>query len=181
MSAAAFATLLAGMFLAAPCGLNPFLPALFLAASSLLGGGTDLNAGLDFIGRPWFVAIVAAMFLAHVFSDKVFLPGDSLATPRAQRTRKQWVGVFHDLAQMLLGPLGGALLLAAVCRAFPANLFLLAPMLGLLLAALVYVGKRALRRRYVGRLGMLGNLLLSLVEDTAVAISCVAALILLRV
>lgn len=180
MPDAAFLSLLAGVLLAASSGLNPYLPALFLAAWTLLGSGSRLNPGLDFIGRPWFVAVVAVLFLANVFLDKIFLPGDSLATPRARRTRRQWVGVGHDLGQMGLGPLAGALLLATVCRAFPANLFLVAPMLGLLLGALAYAGKRALRRRYAGRLGLLGNILLSLVEDSVVAVCCVVALLLLR-
>lgn len=176
----ALLSLLAAVLLAAPCGLNPYLPPLFLAAMLRSGGAIRVGSGMDFLGQTWFLALAAALFLVNVFLDKVFRPGDSLATPRGRGRRWHWLGKAHDVGQMILGPLAGGLLMVAVCRAFSADLFLIAPMVGLLLAALVYAGKRALRYRFSGRLGPLSNILFSVLEDVVVALFCVVALLLLR-
>ena len=172
-------SLIAAMLLAASAGLNPYLP-LMIVAVMAYSGNLTLPPPFGFVGRIWFVILAALLFLVNVFLDKAFLPGDSLATPVAQRSRRAWAGVAHDLGQMLLGPLAGAVLMWAISGFLPQTWPLVAPMLGILLAALVYTGKRALRRRLAGRLGPFTNLLMSAIEDVAVVMLCVAGLLLLR-
>jgi|YNPNPStandDraft_1061719.scaffolds.fasta_scaffold09412_1 hypothetical protein len=169
-----------GMFLAAPAGLNPYLPLLFLAVMSRPGGALRPVSPFEFLGESWCIALLALLFLLHTFSDKVFLPGDALLSPLRGRSRRMWLGFFHDLGQMVLGPLGAALVMLATNRTFPPSWFLMAPMLGVLLAALLYAGKRTVRHRLAGRWGPLTNILLSLAEDVLVVLSCLAGLLLLR-
>ncbi len=175
--------LLGGALLAAPAGLNAYLPLLIVAVVARFSGSLRLAAPFGFLGETWWLLLVGALFLVHVFLDKVFLPGDSLATPAAQRSRRTWVGACHDMGQILLGPLSAALLLAAVNAAhpfLPGNLPLIPPMLGALLAALLYFGKRSLRRRWAHRWGPFSNILLSALEDVVAVLLALAGLLLLR-
>ncbi len=173
-------TLLAALLLAAPAGLNPYLPLLMVAAMARFSSFYQPAPALGFLGSTWFLVLAGVLFLANTLLDKAFVPGDSLPVPPARRSRRLWLGALHDLGQMLLGPASGALLAGATSRFFPAGWFLAAPMLGALLAALVYTGKRALRHRLAGRWGPFTNLLLSLLEDGAVVFTCLAGLLLLR-
>lgn len=173
-------TLLAALLLAAPAGLNPYLPLLMAAALARFSSFYHPAGPLEFIGATWFLVLAGALFLANTFLDKRFRPGDSLAVPPAQRTPSLWVGAVHDLGQMLLGPAAGALLAGATSRFFPQSWILVAPMLGALAAAVVYVGKRALRRRLAGRWGILSNILLSVLEDIVVVFACLAGFLFLR-
>jgi len=171
-------TLLSGMLLAAPAGLNPYLPLLLVSVLAHYTERFQLQAPYGFLGQTWFMVLVGLLFLVHIFMDKTFMPGDSWATAPAGRDRRLWVGAFHDLGQMVLGPLSGALLLGAAERVFPPSWPLMGPMLGALLAALAYVGKRALRRRLAGRWEPFGNLLLSAVEEVVVVLVSVAGILL---
>jgi hypothetical protein len=173
-------TLVAALLLAAPAGLNPYLPLLMAAAMARFSSFYLPAPALGFLGETWFLVLVGVLVLANTLLDKAFRPGDSLAVLPAQRDRRLWVGSLHDLGQMLLGPAAGALLAGATSRFFPSGWFLVAPMLGALLAALVYTGKRALRRRLAGRWGPFSNMLLSVMEDLAVVLSCLGGLLLLR-
>ncbi|MBN1485679.1 MAG: DUF4126 domain-containing protein, partial [Chloroflexia bacterium] len=168
-------SLLPAALLAAPAGLNPTLPLLFVSILARYTERIELLGPYAFLGQTWCVFLLGALFLLHVFSDKAFAPGDSWAVPPERRDRRLWLGAVHDLSHMLLGPLSGALLFGAIERFFPAALFLVGPMIGALLAALVYVGKRRLRRRLAARWAPFGNLLLSLLEDTGVLVLCLAA------
>ncbi len=168
------------LLLAAPAGLNPYLPLLFLSVMSRPGGFFRPTSPFEFLGESWCIVLLALLVLLYIFSDKVFIPGDSLVSPLHGRTRHVWVGFFHDLGQIALGLLGAVLVMLASNPAFPSSWFLLPPMLGVLLAALLYAGKRTLRHRLAGRWGPLTNILLSLVEDVLVVLSCLAGLLLLR-
>jgi hypothetical protein len=173
-------SLLAALLLAAPAGLNPYLPLLMAAAMARFSSFYQPMAPLGFLGATWFLVLAAALFLANTLLDKYYRPGESLVVPRAQRNRRLWVGAFHDLGQMLLGPAAGALLAGATSRFFPSSWPLVAPMLGALAAGLVYVAKRALRRRLATRWGAFSNMLLSVFEDIAVVAFCLTGLLLLR-
>lgn len=173
-------SLCGSLLLAAPAGLNPYLPLLFLSVMSRPGGSFRPVSPFEFLGESWCIALFAFLFLLYVFSDKAFIPGESLLSPVRGRTRRLWLGFFHDLGQIVLGLLGAALVMLASNRTFPPSWFLLAPMLGVLLAALLYAGKRTLRHRLAGRWGPFTNILLSLAEDVLVVLSCLAGLLLLR-
>jgi hypothetical protein len=178
-----FLAFLAAVLLAAPAGLNPYLPVMIVAVIARFSGFLRLAGPFGFLGETWFMLLAGALFLANVFLDKMFLPGDSLATPVALRSRRTWVGVAHDLSQVVLGSLGAALLMAATNAGypfFPANLPLIPPMLGILLAALVYFGKRSWRHRWARRWGPFANMLLSTAEDLVVVLVCLPGLLLLR-
>jgi len=173
-------SLVAGLLLAAPAGLNPYLPLLMVAAMARFSSFYRPAPATGFLGETWFLVLAGLLFLINTLLDKSFVPGDSLSVPPAQRTRRLWVGAFHDLGQMLLGPAAGALLAGATSRFFPSSWLLVAPMLGALVAALVYTGKRTLRHRLAGRWGPFTNMLLSVFEDMAVVFTCLAGLLLLR-
>jgi hypothetical protein len=151
-----------------------------VAAMARFTGFYEPVAPLGFLGQTWFLVLAAVLFLANTFLDKAFVPGESLLVPPGRRSRWLWVGALHDLGQMLLGPAAGALLAGATSRFFPPSWPLVAPMLGALLAALAYTGKRALRHRLAGRRGPFTNMLLSVCEDSAVVFLCLAGLLLLR-
>jgi len=174
-------SVLSGSLLAAGCGLNPYLPLLVVAVMARYAGRFQPRPAYGFLGQTWFVVLAGLLFLADIFLDKAFVPGDSLAVPAAERSRRVWVGAFHDLGQMVLGPIGGGLLLGSAERVFPPAWPLVAPMLGVLLAALVYVGKRAQRRRLVrqpgSRLGPLGNILFSTLGDLLAVLVCTAGIL----
>lgn len=170
------ATLLAGS-----AGLNPFLPLFVVGVISRYTGRFEPVAPYGFVGETWLVVAAGVLFLLHIFSDKLFVPGDSLGTPPGERDRRAWIGVVHDLGQMLLGPLIGALLMGTTDRFFPPSWPLAAPMLGALLAALVYVGKRAWRHRLSDRWGPFSNLLLSTLEDVAALLLTLVGIVLMQV
>ncbi len=172
--------LVASLLLAAVAGLNPYLPLFILAVMSRFTGQVQLNPGYGFLKEYWFIALTGLLFLLNIFGDKIFLPGDSIATPTAERTRKTRIGVAHDLGQMILGPLAGALLLGATSPWRPASMPLLPLMMGVLLAALVYAGKRAVRHRLQGRLGIFSNQLWSIAEDLVVVMVTVLAILVRR-
>lgn len=173
-------SLAAALLLAAPAGLNPYLPLLLAAAMARFSGFYHPVAPLAFLGATWFLVLVAVLFLANTFLDKYYRPGESLVVPPAQRDRRLWVGAFHDLGQMLLGTAAGALLAGATSCFFPSSWLLVAPMLGALAAGLVYAGKRSLRRCLASRWGVLSNMLLSVFEDIAVVVCGLVGLLLLR-
>jgi hypothetical protein len=171
-------SLVSAVLMSAPAGLNPYLPLLF---TSVIARYTDRFAPrplFGFVGETWFVTLAGVLFLANVFLDKVFVPGDSLAVPSRERDRRRWLGAIHDLGQMILGPLSGAILMGASDHFFPESVPLLAPMLGALLAALAYVGKRAWRHRWSERWGGFSNLLFSTFEDSAAALLSVLGILL---
>lgn len=175
---AAVWSLFSGGLLAAPAGLNPYLPLLFAAVLARYTERFQPRPPYNFIGQTWFMVLAGLLFLAHIFLDKMFVPGDSLSTAPSERNRRLWVGTLHDLGLTILGPVSGALLMGAAERAFTAPWVLVGPMLGALLAALACVGKRALRHRLSGRFGPLSNLLLSAMEDALVAVLCLGGVLL---
>lgn len=171
-------SLLSAVLLALPAGLNPYLPLVVVSVMARYSDRFHLEAAYGFLGQTWLLVAATLLFLVNIFADKVFLPGDSLSVPAAQRDRRGWAGAIHDLSQMVLGLLSGALLMGAAERVFPSSWPLLALMLGALLAALAYAGKRTLRHRLAGRFGPLTNLLLSTLEDSVVLLVSVAGVLL---
>jgi hypothetical protein len=132
-------------------------------------------APFGFLGETWFLAAASVLFLANLFLDKIFTPGDSLSTPPGERDRRLWLGTAHDLGQIVLGPVSAIVVMAASDRAygfFPSNLPLVAPMIGMLLAGLFMAGKRTLRHRLADRWGPFSNLFLGVLEDAAVVLLC---------
>ncbi len=174
-------SLLRGLLWATAGGLNPFLPLLLASAMARFTGRFQPLPRYAFLGETWFVIVAGVLLLAELFLDKIYLPGESLVVPPQERDRKKWVGAAHDLGQMLLGPIGGALVLGASDRVLPPAWFLIAPMVGALASGAVYAAKRALRQRLVLRwapsLQPLGNLFLSAVGDLISALVCAAGLV----
>ncbi len=169
---------LAAFLLALSAGLSPYLPLLLVSAIAGYGGRLALREPFAFIEARWFTILAGLLLLADLFLDKRFVPGDSLATPPRERDRRTWLGALHDLGQMLLGPAGAALLMAATDYLFPPSLPLVAPMLGLLVAALVYTAKRFWRHRYADRWGPFSGILMSTLEDTTAALLGVGGVVL---
>ncbi|MGC8874482.1 MAG: DUF4126 domain-containing protein [Chloroflexia bacterium] len=172
---------LGGLLWAMAGGLNPFLPLFVAAAMARFTNRFQPLPRYAFLGETWFVVTAGILLLAELFLDKMYLPGVSLAVPAGERDRKKWLGAMHDLSQMLLGPLAGALVLAASDRVFPASWFLVAPMVGALVAGAVYAARRSLRQRLVLRWATpvqpLGNLFLSTMGDLIAVLISVAGLV----
>lgn len=174
-------TFVSTLLIAAPAGLNPYLPLVFVAAMVRYTGRFEAPPPFGFLGATWFLVVVSLLFLGNIFLDKIFVPADSLTTPVAERDRRLWVGAIHDVAQIVAGLLSAAVVMAASDRAhgfFPSSWPLIAPMIGLILAGLFLSGKRMLRHEMGHRWGPFSNLLLSVLEDAVAALLCATGMLL---
>ena len=61
---------LSGITLAAPAGVNAYIPLLAVAVAERLGW-LHLNAPYDVLGSWWVIAIIAVLLAVEVVADKV--------------------------------------------------------------------------------------------------------------
>ena len=152
--------LLTGLGLAAPAGLNAYLPLLILALADRFSSAITLDRPYDFLASNWGILIITALLTVDVVVDKV--PGLDHA---------------NDLIQSAIRPAAGAVL--AMAAASGAAINPVVPMiLGLLAAGAVHTAKVTTRPAVTLATGGLGNPLLSVVEDLAAALSAIVAIFL---
>ena len=152
--------LLTGLGLAAPAGLNAYLPLLILALADRFSSAITLDRPYDFLASNWGILIITALLTVEVVVDKV--PGLDHA---------------NDLIQSAIRPAAGAVL--AMAAASGAAINPVVPMiLGLLAAGAVHTAKVTTRPAVTLATGGLGNPLLSVVEDLAAALSAIVAIFL---
>jgi uncharacterized membrane protein len=61
---------LSGLTLAAPAGINAYVPLLTVALAQYLGW-VNLRAPYDVLGRWWVIAIIALLLLVEIVADKI--------------------------------------------------------------------------------------------------------------
>lgn len=153
--------LLTGLGLAAPAGLNAYLPLLILALADRLSADVTLPRPYDLLSSTWGIALVVALLTVEVVVDKV--PGLDHA---------------NDVVQSAVRPAAGAILAMAVTANDGGISPVVSLVLGLLVAGAVHTAKAVVRPAVTLGTGGLGNPLLSLAEDTVSALAAVVAIFL---
>jgi hypothetical protein len=151
--------LLTGIGLAAPTGLNAYLPLLVLALSDRFTSAISLSRPYSFLSSSWGIGIITLLLTIEIVVDKV--PGLDHA---------------NDLIQSPIRPAAGAVLTMAATSTVASINPVIAMILGLLVAGSVHVAKATIRPGITLATGGIGNPLVSMAEDGAAAISAVLAI-----
>ena len=150
--------LLTGLGLAAPAGLNAYLPLLVLALAARFSSAVTLERPYDFLASNWGIAVITLLLTVEIVVDKV--PGLDHA---------------NDLIQSAIRPAAGAVLAMAATSDVADINPVLAMVLGLVAAGSVHAAKATTRPAITVATGGLGNPLASIAEDVVAAISAIAA------
>lgn len=151
---------LTGLGLAAPAGLNAYLPLLIVALVDRFTDVIDLDRPYDFLSSTWGIAILLLLVGIEVIVDKI--PG---------------VDHLNDLIQTVIRPAAGAFLMMASNSDGGALNPVLAMLIGLITAAGVHATKAGARPVVTVSTGGVGNPLISMVEDGVAALTSVIALL----
>ena len=150
--------LLTGLGLAAPAGLNAYLPLLVLAMADRFSAAVSLGRPYHFLATNWGVAIIVILLTVEVVVDKV--PGLDHA---------------NDLLGSAIRPAAGAVV--AMAATSDTNLNPVAALLiGLLAAGAVHTAKATTRPAVTLATGGLGNPLVSMAEDAVAAVTSIVAI-----
>lgn len=145
--------LLAGVGLAIPCGLNPYLPLLVLSVAGI-GGKTTLYNSFNFLGTMPVLVLLAVLVGLDIFADKF------------PQVEKLYINLNY-----LIRPVAGAMAFAAIAspNQIPAGLSFL---LGLVLAEVTYLVKNSWRPAVLSRtkVGVVLEPLISIGEDLLAAV-----------
>jgi hypothetical protein len=153
--------LLSGIGLAAPAGLNAYLPLLVLSLAARFSHSVTLERPYDLLESGWALGIITLLLTIEVVVDKV--PGLDHA---------------NDLLQSVVRPAAGAVLAMAATSDSAAINPVLAMVLGLLAAGAVHTAKATTRPAITLATGGLGNPLVSMAEDAIAAITAIVAVFL---
>ena len=115
-----------GIALAAPAGLNAYIPLLAVAVSERLGW-IQLREPFDILGEWWLIAIIAVLLLVEIVADKV--PA---------------VDSVNDAIQTIVRPAAGGLLAVAAAGAGEIHPVALV-VVGVLMAGGVHAAKASAR------------------------------------
>jgi hypothetical protein len=155
--------LLSGIGLAAPAGLNAYIPLLVLALADRFSSQVTLDAPYDFISSVWGIIVLLILLTIELVADKI--PG---------------VDHVNDLLQTAIRPAAGAFLVMAqsassdVGEINPAvSLFV-----GLLTAGAVHGAKASVRPAVTVSTGGVGNPLVSTLEDFVATVTSIVAIVL---
>lgn len=150
--------LLTGLGLAAPAGLNAYLPLLVLALAGRLSAAVSLGRPYDFLATNWGIGIIVLLLTVEVVVDKV--PGLDHA---------------NDLLGSAIRPAAGAVVAMAATSDTALNP-VVAMLLGLLVAGSVHTAKATTRPAVTLGTGGLGNPLVSMAEDVVAAVASIVAI-----
>jgi hypothetical protein len=139
---------LSGIALAAPAGLNAYIPLLGVALAERFGWMT-LREPFDILGEWWMIALIAALLLVEVIADKI---------PAVDHA--------NDVLQTFVRPAAGGLLAASASGAGTLSTVALV-VVGVLLAGGVHTAKAAARPVINATTGGLGAPIASTTEDLA--------------
>lgn len=151
---------LTGLGLAAPAGLNAYLPLLILALADRMSSSVRLESPYDLISSVWGIALITLLLTIEIVVDKV--PGLDHA---------------NDLLQTVIRPAAGAVLAMAVTSSNDSLNPLLAMILGLFTAGTVHAAKATTRPAITVATGGIGNPLVSMIEDVVATITAIAAIV----
>jgi hypothetical protein len=151
--------LLTGLGLAAPAGLNAYLPLLILALAARFSDAVTLRPPYDFLATNWGIALLIVLLTIELVVDKV--PGLDHA---------------NDLVQSAIRPAAGAILVMATTSGVATIDPVVALLLGLVTAGSVHVAKATSRPAITLTTGGLGNPLASVGEDALAAVTSLVAI-----
>ena len=150
--------LLSGLGLAAPAGLNAYIPLLAVSIAEA-AHWIDLPKPYALIGEWWSIALIAVLLLVELLADKV--PG---------------VDHVNDVLQTVMRPAAGGLLMAASMSRSGVDpaIWVFA---GILVAGGVHVAKAASRPVVNAATGGVGAPFVSAIEDVAAAVTTLLAFV----
>lgn len=154
-----FSSIVSGFGLAAPAGLNAWIPLLVASVSAKIGW-LKLNAPFDVLGETWVLLIILALVTVELFVDKI--PA---------------VDTINDIIQTLIRPTAGGILFAAQSGVIGGLDPTVGFILGLLSAGAVHAVKATGRPLVTTFTGGIFNPIVSMVEDIIAAITAVLALL----
>ncbi|CAA9541778.1 MAG: hypothetical protein AVDCRST_MAG19-1585 [uncultured Thermomicrobiales bacterium] len=154
-------SLLTGLGLAAPAGLNAYLPLLVLALADRISTDVTLARPYGFLSSTWAIAVIVLLLTVELVVDKV--PGLDHA---------------NDLVQSAVRPAAGAVLVMAATSEGAGINPVVSLVLGLLVAGAVHTAKAVVRPVVTLGTGGMGNPLLSLAEDMVAGLAAVVAVFL---
>ncbi len=152
-------TLLAGFGLAAPAGLNAWLPLLIVGMMARFTHVITLKAPFDALTNTWVLLGLSVLLLVEIFADKVPV-----------------VDSINDIVHTLIRPTAGGILFAAHSGAVGGLDPTLSFVLGVLSAGSVHAVKATSRPVVTATTGGIGNMFVSMVEDFIAGIATVIAL-----
>ncbi|MBI5231714.1 MAG: DUF4126 domain-containing protein [Coriobacteriales bacterium] len=150
--------LLTAITLAAPAGVNAYIPLLAVALAQAFGW-IQLRQPFDVLGDWWVIAVLAVLFVIEVVADKV---------PAVDHA--------NDAIQTVLRPAAGGVLAVAASGQADVNPYLLV-IAGALIAGGVHSVKAAARPVVNATTGGVGAPVVSFVEDVWAAIMTVLAFV----
>jgi hypothetical protein len=153
--------LLTGLGLAAPAGLNAYIPLLVLALTARFSDAVVLGAPFDLITSTPAFAVILLLLTIELVVDKV--PG---------------LDHINDLLNTVVRPVAGALLAIAVTSEAVSINPVLAGALGLTAAGSVHAAKSATRLASTGTTFGIFNPVLSFAEDLIAALTSITAVFL---
>jgi hypothetical protein len=152
---------LSGLGLAAPAGLNAYIPLLVLALSDRLSNDVTLEQPYDFISSTWGIIILLLLLTVEIVVDKI--PGLDHA---------------NDLLQSIVRPAAGAVLLMAATNDEGIINPVVAMVLGLGVAGGVHAVKTISRPAVTVSTGGMGNPIVSMIEDGVAIVTSILAVLL---
>lgn len=149
---------LTGLGLAAPAGLNAYLPLLIVALAHRFTGGIELDSPYDLVSSNWGIALLVLLLTIEIVVDKV--PG---------------LDHLNDLINSAIRPPAGAALMMAATADTELNP-VIALLIGLICAGAVHAFKAAVRPAITITTGGMGNSIVSVGEDVLAAITAIIAI-----
>ena len=152
---------LTGLGLAAPAGLNAYLPLLIVALADRFTDAIELDRPYDYLSSTWGIAVLLLLVSVEVVVDKI--PG---------------IDHLNDLIQTMVRPAAGAFLMMAGNSDGGTPHPVVAMLVGLVAAGGVHAAKATARPAVTVSTGGVGNPLVSMVEDAIAAMTSIVALLL---
>ncbi len=152
-------TILSGFGLAAPAGLNAWLP-LFITGLAQRFELIKLTSPFELLGNTWVLVVLGVLLTIEVFADKI--PA---------------VDSINDIIHTFIRPAAGGILFAAQTGTISGMDPVFAFILGALSAGGVHAIKATGRPLITATTGGIGNPLVSLIEDIIAGVSTILALV----
>ena len=149
---------ISGLTLAAPAGLNAYIPLLTVAVAQYFGW-IHLDKSLDVLGSPWLIALIVGLLIVEFVADKV---------PAVDHA--------NDVVQTVVRPaVGGLLALSASGHAGVPPVVLVVA--GVLIAGSVHAVKASARPAVNVSTAGLGAPVVSTIEDVGALVVTILALL----
>jgi uncharacterized membrane protein len=151
--------LLTAIGLAAPAGLNAYIPLLGVAFAQNRGW-IQLAKPFDLMGEWWVILIIAALLAVEILADK--FPA---------------VDHVNDLIQTFVRPAAGAILAVGASGSLGKDYPIVMVVLGVIVAGSVHAAKATTRPAVNVTTGGLGAPVVSFIEDVLAVISTIVAIV----